>query len=68
MPGPPAKLLVDEAEAVGMPLYHLVLEDSRSCGLYEYRLVLVRPDLHIVWSGTTVAEPAAIAQRARGAA
>jgi 2-polyprenyl-6-methoxyphenol hydroxylase-like FAD-dependent oxidoreductase len=65
---PAAKLLVDEAEAVGMPLHHLVLEDSRCCGLYEYRLVLVRPDLHIAWSGTTVAEPAAIVHRARGAA
>jgi hypothetical protein len=65
---PTAKLLIDEAQVVGMPLHHLVLEDSHCCGLYEYQLVLVRPDLHIAWSGTTVTDPAAIVHRARGAA
>jgi 2-polyprenyl-6-methoxyphenol hydroxylase-like FAD-dependent oxidoreductase len=68
VPGPSdAKLLLDEAELVGMPVHHLVLDDPRLCQLYGHRLVLVRPDLHIAWSGTTVADPADIIARARGA-
>jgi 2-polyprenyl-6-methoxyphenol hydroxylase-like FAD-dependent oxidoreductase len=63
-----AKRLVDEAELVGMPLHHLILDDPRLCRLYDHRLVLVRPDLHIAWSGSTVTDPAAIIGRARGVA
>jgi 2-polyprenyl-6-methoxyphenol hydroxylase-like FAD-dependent oxidoreductase len=62
-----AKLLLDEAELVGVPVRHLVLDDPRLCQLYGHRLVLVRPDLHISWSGTTVANPADVVARARGA-
>jgi hypothetical protein len=62
-----AKLLVDEAELVGMPVRHLVLDDPRLCQLYGHCLVLVRPDLHIAWSGTTVTDPADIVATARGA-
>jgi hypothetical protein len=36
--------------------------------LYQNQLVLVRPDLHIAWSGATVSDAAAIIGRARGAA
>ena len=61
------KRLLDEAELVGMPVRHLVLDDPRLCQLYGHRLVLVRPDLHISWSGTTVANPADVVARARGA-
>jgi hypothetical protein len=68
VPGPSdAKRLLDEAELVGMPVRHLVLDDPRLCQLYGHRLVLVRPDLHIAWSGTTVADAADIIARARGA-
>jgi 2-polyprenyl-6-methoxyphenol hydroxylase-like FAD-dependent oxidoreductase len=68
VPGPSdAKLLLDEAELVGMPVRHLVLDDPRLCQLYGHRLVLVRPDLHIAWSGATVADPAEVVGRARGA-
>jgi FAD-dependent monooxygenase len=68
VPGPSdAKLLLDEAELVGMPVRHLVLDDRRLCQLYGHRLVLVRPDLHIAWSGTTVADPAEVVGRVRGA-
>jgi FAD-dependent monooxygenase len=68
VPGPSdAKRLLDEAELVGMPVRHLVLDDRRLCQLYGHRLVLVRPDLHIAWSGATVADPADIIARARGA-
>jgi 2-polyprenyl-6-methoxyphenol hydroxylase-like FAD-dependent oxidoreductase len=62
-----AKLLLDEAELVGMPVRHLVLDDSRLCELYGHRLVFVRPDLHIAWSGTTIADPAEVVARVRGA-
>ncbi|MDT5100577.1 MAG: hypothetical protein QOC76_4314 [Mycobacterium sp.] len=68
VPGPSdAKRLLDEAELVGMPVRHLVLDDPRLCQLYRHNLVLVRPDLHISWSGTTIADPADIIARARGA-
>jgi hypothetical protein len=46
----------------------LVVDDSPCRELYENQLVLVRPDLHIAWSGTTVTDAAAIIERARGAA
>jgi 2-polyprenyl-6-methoxyphenol hydroxylase-like FAD-dependent oxidoreductase len=62
-----AKLLLDEAELAGMPARHLVLDDPRLCQLYRHCLVLVRPDLHIAWSGTTVADPAEVVARVRGA-
>jgi FAD-dependent monooxygenase len=62
-----AKRLLDEAELVGMPVRHLVLDDPRLCQLYGHRLVLVRPDLHIAWSGATVADPAEVVACVRGA-
>jgi FAD-dependent monooxygenase len=62
-----AKLLLDEAELVGMPVRHLVLDDPALCQLYGHRLVLVRPDLHIAWSGATVADSAEVVARVRGA-
>jgi hypothetical protein len=62
-----AKLLLEEAELVGMPVRHLTLDDPRLCQLYGHRLVLVRPDLHIAWSGTTVTDPAGVVARVRGA-
>ncbi len=62
-----AKLLLEEAELVGMPVRHLVVDDPQLCQLYGHRLVLVRPDLHIAWSGTTVADPAEVVARVRGA-
>jgi len=61
-----AKLLLDEAELAGMPVRHLVLDDPRLCQLYGHRLVLVRPDLHIAWSGTAVADPVEVVARVRG--
>jgi hypothetical protein len=65
---PEFKRLIDEAEIVGMPLHHLVVEDPHCRELYQDQLVLVRPDLHIAWSGTAVTDAAAIIGRARGAA
>jgi hypothetical protein len=62
-----AKLLLDEAELIGLPVRHLILDDPRLCQLYRHNLVLVRPDLHVAWSGTTVADPADIIAHVRGA-
>jgi hypothetical protein len=53
---PEAKRLIDEAALVGTPLHQLVVEDPHCRSLYENQLVLVRPDLHIAWSGTTVTD------------
>jgi 2-polyprenyl-6-methoxyphenol hydroxylase-like FAD-dependent oxidoreductase len=63
-----AKRLVDEADLVGLPMRHLILDDPRLRQLYRHRLVLVRPDLHIGWSGTTVINPTDVIARVRGAA
>ena len=65
---PDAKRLVDEAALVGMPLHHLVVEDPQCRSLYQNQLVLIRPDLHIAWSGNTVADAEAIIRRLRGIA
>lgn len=65
---PEAKRLIDEAALVGMPLHHLVVEDPHCRSLYQNRLVLVRPDLHIAWSGDTVTDAAAIIRRVLGVA
>jgi 2-polyprenyl-6-methoxyphenol hydroxylase-like FAD-dependent oxidoreductase len=62
-----AKRLVDEADLVGLPMHHLTLDDARLRQLYRHHLVLIRPDLHIAWSGTTVTNPADILARVRGA-
>ena len=62
-----AKRLVDEAEINGLPARHLVLDDPRLCQLYRHSLVLVRPDLHIAWSGTAIDDPAVVIARVRGA-
>ena len=62
-----AKRLVDEADLVGLPIRHLTLDDPRLRQLYCHHLVLVRPDLHVGWSGTTVTNPADVIARVRGA-
>jgi 2-polyprenyl-6-methoxyphenol hydroxylase-like FAD-dependent oxidoreductase len=62
-----AKRLVDEADLVGLPIRYVTLDDPRLRRLYGHQLVLVRPDLHIGWSGTTVIDPTDIIARVRGA-
>jgi hypothetical protein len=32
-----------------MPLDVQVLDDEEACKIYQYRLVLVRPDGHVAW-------------------
>ncbi len=44
--------LLSEAAHTGLPIRHLVLTDPDLASLYQHRLVPIRPDLHIAWSGT----------------
>jgi hypothetical protein len=58
--------LLSEAADVGLPIRHLTLTDRALAALYDHRLVLIRPDLHIAWSGTDATEAADIVARIRG--
>src|SRR4051812_32792294 len=52
----------------GVPLAAECVADPKACALYEHRLVLVRPDGHVVWRGDEVIDnPTAIVDRVRGA-
>ena len=44
-----------------------IFVDTRARDVYGYDLILVRPDLHIVWRGNAMpGDPAALAARATG--
>jgi 2-polyprenyl-6-methoxyphenol hydroxylase-like FAD-dependent oxidoreductase len=58
--------LLGEAARVGLPIRHLTLTDPSLAALYQHRLVLVRPDLHIAWSGTDATNAADIVASVRG--
>ena len=58
--------LLSEAARVGLPIRHLTLTDPALASLYGKRLVLVRPDLHIAWSGTDATDAAGIVASVRG--
>lgn len=58
--------LLSEAAQVGLPIRHLILTDPDLASLYQHRLVLIRPDLHIAWSGTDATDGADIIAQVRG--
>jgi 2-polyprenyl-6-methoxyphenol hydroxylase-like FAD-dependent oxidoreductase len=58
--------LLCEAAHVGLPVRHLILTDPDLASLYQHRLVLIRPDLHIAWSGTDATDGADIIAQVRG--
>jgi 2-polyprenyl-6-methoxyphenol hydroxylase-like FAD-dependent oxidoreductase len=58
--------LLSEAAHVGLPIRHLTLTDPALATLYQRKLVLVRPDLHIAWSGTDATDAAEIIAHVRG--
>ena len=58
--------LRSEAARVGLPIRHLTLTDPALADLYQHRLVLVRPDLHIAWSGTEATDAVGIVACVRG--
>ena len=43
--------LIDAAKTSGVPLTVVDITDQDIDGLYERRLVLVRPDGHVAWRG-----------------
>ncbi|WP_157390256.1 FAD-dependent monooxygenase [Nocardia terrae] len=59
-------LLLLEAERAGVPTRYVALTDPALTALYDHRIVLVRPDLHIAWSGTDTTNAAEIIARVRG--
>ena len=58
--------LLSEAAQAGLPIRHLILTDPDLASLYQHRLVLIRPDLHIAWSGTDATDGADIIAQVRG--
>jgi FAD binding domain-containing protein/aromatic ring hydroxylase-like protein len=60
-----AQALARAAQAHSVPLK--VLRAKPPDGLYQSKLVLVRPDQHIAWHGDAVTDAAAIIDRVRGA-
>ena len=67
-PGAIAAALTDAAAAVGMPLTVIAPADARLPALYQASHVLLRPDQHVAWRGSTLDQPAsAILDRVRGA-
>ncbi|QDC39648.1 FAD-dependent monooxygenase [Sphingobium fuliginis] len=60
---------VAAAAAQDTPLTVLSIDNARARDLYQADLVLIRPDQHVAWRGSTLAAPEAeaIVARARGA-
>jgi 2-polyprenyl-6-methoxyphenol hydroxylase-like FAD-dependent oxidoreductase len=69
-PNPAAtRALEDELRATGAPLDVLRFPDARAREIYGRDLVLVRPDLHVVWRGNAApADPRAVAVTVTGRA
>jgi 2-polyprenyl-6-methoxyphenol hydroxylase-like FAD-dependent oxidoreductase len=66
---PDAQAFEAAAAARRVPFDTVALPDREMVDLYEYPLVLVRPDGHVAWRGTTMPrDAAAIIDTARGAA
>lgn len=65
---PNVELVVAAANAVGLPLQVLDLDEPIVAEVYEAALVLIRPDMMIAWrSDTAPADPAALIDTVRGA-
>jgi hypothetical protein len=51
-----------------LPLVTIKIDEPKVRDIYQYNLVLVRPDGHVAWRGDTVPEnAAAIIDQVRGA-
>lgn len=65
---PDAKALQDAANAAGVPLEVVAIDNEQAALLYERRLVLVRPDGQVAWRADALpADCAALMDRVRGA-
>lgn len=56
----------EEADQLGIPMTVLTLTEPHLSALYGNRLVLVRPDLHIAWSGADMSDAAGTLMRISG--
>jgi hypothetical protein len=53
--------------ALGAPFDDLTIDAAAPRDVYGYDLILVRPDLHVVWRGNTApADPSAVARVVTG--
>ena len=59
--------LLTAAQARGVPLRAIAVDDPAVAALYGAALVLVRPDAHVAWRGDEAVAPDAIVDRVRGA-
>jgi 2-polyprenyl-6-methoxyphenol hydroxylase-like FAD-dependent oxidoreductase len=50
------RALAEKARAVGLPLRVLAVDDATARTVYETDLVLVRPDGHVAWRGSSLPE------------
>lgn len=63
-----ATTLIDAADACGLPLQVIDIDNPDIAALYERDLILVRPDGHVAWRGDMVgADAYDIVDRVRGA-
>jgi 2-polyprenyl-6-methoxyphenol hydroxylase-like FAD-dependent oxidoreductase len=61
--------LIAAAAVQGLPVHHLVVQDSSARSLWERDLVLIRPDQHVACRvDSSPIDPAALVRRSRGAA
>jgi hypothetical protein len=60
--------LTEAASRFHLPLITIKIDEPKVRDIYQYNLVLVRPDGHVAWRGDTVPEnAAAIIDQVRGA-
>lgn len=63
-----ADALLAAAEDQGLPVRHTVIADEVARGVWERDLVMLRPDQHVAWRGTTAPRaPEAVIRCIRGA-
>ena len=49
-----ARILISEAESIGIPIKLLKIDDHEAFSLYENKYVIVRPDLMIAWRSDNI--------------
>jgi 2-polyprenyl-6-methoxyphenol hydroxylase-like FAD-dependent oxidoreductase len=61
-----ATAFVNAAARRGVPLKVLAIDEPQLSGIYERKMVLVRPDQHVAWRGNSVEDADAVLARALG--
>ncbi|MEV0247420.1 FAD-dependent monooxygenase [Nocardia sp. NPDC050712] len=60
------RALVTAAESLGVPLTVVELHRDLALRLFQAPLVLVRPDQHVAWRGSSITDPASLLKRLVG--